>query len=199
MSQAPPDPMALLLGQSRRGRSISFRGTAPVWHRGLQVLAAPSTEQARDPETGEGKFFPIKGTRDPDYSSPIWQIVIKVQTGYRSEDVIAAEGTDDGIRWLFVGGSAKPESKSQMVALALAVRQAGAREILPGATIDIGYVADGPKAPGASAVSNPPKQYEAVYTPPPAGYVAPDQGSNGVDGRGDPLPDEPAFDDEPPF
>ena len=193
-SQAPPDPMNLLFGQSRRGRSISFKGDPPIWHRGLEVAALPTTEQARDPETGDLKYWKIKGTKEDDLSQPIWQIVIKVKTDQQSREIIEKEGEDDGIRWLYIGGSTRPESHSQWAELAAAVRKAGVNKNLPGGKIDIGYVRDGQKAPGASAVSNPPKQYEVVYTPPPEGYVPPQDGNT----DDYPLPDEPT-DDEPPF
>jgi hypothetical protein len=182
--------MDLLFGQSRRGRSISFRGDPPIWHRTMEVLALPTTEQARDAETGEPKFWKIKGTKEDDLSSPQWQIVIKVATDYRNPDL----DDDDGVRWLYIGGSPRPESRSQWASLAAAVRKAGVAKILPGGKIDIGYIRDGQKAPGASAVSNPPKQYEVVYTPPPEGYVPPGAASDDY-----PPPDEPPADDEPPF
>lgn len=161
-----------LFGNSRKYRSISFRGEPPVSHRNLKVLDYIEKVQARDPETGDKKYFKIRGTNQDDLDAPIWQWVITVELPrdhpHRGDrDIIDEYGEDDGVRYLYVGGKADPASRSSRAALAQALRKAGVKRVEPGGIIEeFTYVADGQKAPGASRVSNPPKQYRATYLPP---------------------------------
>lgn len=150
---APPSLDDFLLGggESRKGRSLSFKQMGTT-HTGT-ICAAPEIRQQRDPDDGSPKTW--------DNGDPMWQIVVPMQTTLRSAEV----DDDDGVRFLYVSGSRKPESRSMHVAVADAVRAAGASGLEVGGQLTISYVADGPKRPGASAVSNPPKQYSAQYVP----------------------------------
>lgn len=142
----------LLGGASRAGRSLSFKQTGTS-HTGT-ISSAPEIQQQRDPETGDPKSWPD--------GNPMWQIVVPLQTTYRSADI----EDDDGVRFLYVDGSKKPESRSKHVAVANAVRAAGAKGLEIGGQLTITYTGDGPKSPGTSAVSSPPKQYQATYVAP---------------------------------
>lgn len=149
---APPSLDDFLLGgASRSGRSLSFKQVGAS-HTGT-ISAAPEVRQQRDPDDGSPKTW--------DNGDPMWQIVVPLQTTYRSAEV----EDDDGVRFLYVDGSKKPESKSKHVAVANAVRAAGAKGLELGGQLTITYIGDGPKSPGASAVSSPPKQYQASYVP----------------------------------
>jgi hypothetical protein len=151
--QAAPSLNDFLLGgESRAGRSLSFPQIGHG-HTGT-IAAAPEVRQQRDPDDGSPKFW-------PNSTDPIWQIVVPLQTDYRSAEI---EG-DDGIRYLYVDGSKRPESKSKHAAVAEAVRAAGANGLEVGGKLTITYVANGPKSPNAPAVAGPPKQYQAVYVP----------------------------------
>lgn len=149
----PPTMEDFLLGggESRKGRSLSFK-TIGTTHTGT-ITAAPEVRQQRDPDDGSLKTW--------DNGDPVWQIVVPIQTTLRSAEV----EDDDGMRYLYVSGSKKPESRSMHVAVADAVRAAGAKGLEVGGQLTITYTADGPKKPGASVVRNAPKQYQASYVP----------------------------------
>jgi hypothetical protein len=185
-----------LFGSSGKYRSISFKGSPVIEYKDLQVLERQRKTQSRDPQTGEPKFFkhksgPLAG--QPDTSAPIWQWVIKVKlpAGFRPDKDIEKEyGEDDGERFLYVGGKADPSSRSSRAALIAALRKAGVKAVEPGGVLNrFAFVAEGV---AASRAFNPPKFYEAAYTPP-----AP--GSNGSAGFW--VEDRPSEvdDDEPPF
>lgn len=150
----PPSPEDFLLGgggPTRKGRSASF----------LQIGASitgtisdrPEVRQQNDPETGLPKTWPD--------GNPIWQIVVPLQTTLRSTEI----EDDDGVRYLYVAGSKKPESRSMHVAVAEAVRAAGAGQLEVGGQLTVTYTGNGPKSPNAPAVAQAPKQYSAVYVP----------------------------------
>ena len=68
---------------------------------------------------------------------------------------------DDGIRAVYLKGSAKPETQSTMAAFLGAMRRAGLSKTIPDNTrLTLTYVGDGPKARGIA-----PKLYSAVIEP----------------------------------
>ena len=191
--QAPPDPNAMLMGGNRRGRSLGFP-SVKTWHKDMVILAPAETVQARDPEDGSLRYYKIKGSNPPqdDLTAPVWQVVLTLQTSYSSQDIIDDLGEDDGVRYLYIDGSKKPESHSKWVAVAAAVRKSGAKRMDPGGRVSIGYVADGPKSPQATAVMSKPKQYQAEYVPPSQDWTTPAVSVS--------APASAPFDDEePPF
>lgn len=183
-----------LFGSSGKYRSLSFKGSPVIEYRDLKVLERIRKTQARDPNTGEPKFFPIRGTTTPDLTAPIWQWVIKVSlpSGFRIDsDIVTEYGEDDGVRFLYVGGKADPSSKSSRAALAQALRKAGVARVEPGGMLNrFAFIGEGE---AKSRAMNPPKFYEAVYTPPLPGANG---GDEGLSGQGGSAPTE---DDEPPF
>lgn len=203
MTQAPPDPNTLLAGSEFKGRSVKFGGRdaePPIWRRGMVVNAMPSTVQERNLD-GELLFWDENGggkTTRPT-SQPVWNIVIPVQTAQRDNpDVIELYGEDDGRRFLWINGSPKPEHGQLWGALVDAMRKSKIQRIVPGISIDAGYVAVEKLSGGKTK-----KRYEMLLKPAPEGYVPPgmDEGSgNGAvsttktaETAEDPWGDEPPF------
>lgn len=155
-------------GVSRKGRSMKFPmiGTTNSG----TICDTPRTEQQRDPETGDLKFWPPR--QGQTIGDPVYQVVVPVQVdlaaspALRSQEVIEAAGEDDGVRYFYFSGSKDPASMSSLSAVAAAVQSAGAKKLEVGGRLTITYVRDMPKRPGASAVSKPPKGYVAEYAPP---------------------------------
>lgn len=215
---APPSPDALLLGSGQfAGRSLSFGeigAKPPRWHRNLYVAGPAISKQASKVGSGELLFWDDNGkkttTRIP--GREIWQVIIPVWSDYHdSQTVIDREGEDDGLRFLWVGGSKKPEKRSLWFGLSTAMREAKAVTINEeGAKIDAGFVALGTALTGQSA----PRFYEVHYARPVPGWKAPglyvpggrDAGGSNGDGDGgsvwaDGSPVSEPDDDfgEPPF
>jgi hypothetical protein len=154
----PPSADDFLLngsGPSRKGRSASFL-TVGASITGT-ITEKPTTKQKNDPDTGLPSVWPN--------GDPVWQIVVPLQTTLRSAEVAATAdgGVDDGVRYLYIAGSRKPESKSLHVAVAEAVRAVGAPGLEVGGQLTVTYIGNGPKSPNAPAVAQAPKQYSAVY------------------------------------
>lgn len=183
-----------LLGGSGKFRSLSFKGSPVIEHRDLTILERVRKVQARDPQTGEAKFFKHKSgpqAGQPDTDAPIFQYVYKVQLpqGFPSDpDVVEEYGDDDGVRFLYIGGPAATSSKSSRSAMATALKRAGVKAAMPGGVINrFAFVGEGT---ATSRAFNPPKFYEAKYTPPVDG------GTTELDDKAGSAPTE---DDEPPF
>lgn len=135
-----------LLGGGGAGKSASFLNLGASITG--TVTTTPEVRQQNDPATGKPKTW--------DNGDPMWQIVVTLQTDERSHEI---EG-DDGIRYLYVKGSKKPESKSMHAAVAGAVQNAGAAGIEVGGKLTVTYVSDGVRS---SPAFSPPKQFSAVY------------------------------------
>lgn len=93
------------------------------------------------------------------------QLVVTLQTDEREP----GDTEDDGIRKVYVKGSRKPESQSLHAAVAGAIRAAGAKNLEVGGTLSIVYIGDGV---ATTKGFNPPKQYQATYESPAAGFLA---------------------------
>ena len=139
-------------GSARTGRSLAFH--APGTSHTGTICGPLERVQKIDEKTGLGKTWPD--------GNPVYQVIIPLQTDQRSA---AIEG-DDGVRYLYVDGSKKPESRSKHAAVAAAGRAAGVSKFEPGGRLTITYVGDGPKRPNAGPMESAPKQYSATYVPP---------------------------------
>jgi hypothetical protein len=148
---APSASEFLLGGGDRKGRSASFL-TIGATFTGL-IIEQPEVRQQNDPDTGLPKTW--------DNGDPMWQIVVTCDTDQRKPEI----ENDDGVRYLYISGSKKPESLSMHVAVRDAVQAAGVDGLEKGGRITVTYIGDGEKAPGASAVRSKPKQYSATYIP----------------------------------
>jgi hypothetical protein len=156
-------------GPSRKGRSMRYPMIGTT-NSGV-ICDTPRTEQQRDPDTGDLKFWaPRQGQEIGD---PIWQLVVPVQVDLqsnphlRSQEVAEANnGEDDGVRYFYLSGSKDPASMSSLSAVGVAVRNAGAKGLQIGGRLTVSYVQDMPKRPGASAVSKNPHGYVAQYESP---------------------------------
>ncbi|MBU8549761.1 hypothetical protein IMX12_13175 [Streptomyces sp. Babs14] len=110
---------------------------------GGRITEQPKVEQQRDIQSGEAKFW--------SDGNPMMQMVVTVQTDQRDPAI----EDDDGRRRIFVKGQMKN-------AVADAVRQAGARGLEVGGTLQVRYTHDGEQK---NRAFSPPKQYAAHYTP----------------------------------
>ncbi|WP_426566410.1 hypothetical protein ACPPVT_07640 [Angustibacter sp. McL0619] len=153
---AQPSANDFLLGGG--GRSASFL-TVGATAKG-QIVSTPEVRQKTKMGTGDLETW--------DDGSPKLQLVVTLATDERDP----ADAEDDGVRKLYVGGSKKPESKSMHAAVAAAVIASGAKGLEVGGTLQVTYVGDGTSK---TAGFNPPKQYQAVYTPAAAGFLGTDQ------------------------
>jgi hypothetical protein len=156
-----PTASDFLLGSGAGGKSAKFPqiGAAIT---GV-IDRQPEVKQQVDPDTGKPDTW--------DDGNPKWQIVVTLRTDERSTEI---DG-DDGIRYLYVKGSKKPDSQSLHAAVASAVQAAGAAELEVGGKLTVTYVGDGVKA---SPTRTAPKKYSAVYVT--AAAVALGAGSNTV-------------------
>jgi hypothetical protein len=182
-----------LFGGSGKYRSLSFKGSPVIEYRDLTVLERIRKVQPRDVETGEPKYWDGPDGL-PDKTQPMWQWVVKLQlpAGFKPDpDIVEEYGEDDGQRNLYVSGKATgvEGERSSRAALAQALRKAGVKAVEPGGVLNrFAFIAEG-KA--KSRAHNPPKFYDAAYTPP-----LPGQGdSAGLMGEGNGS----ATDDDPPF
>jgi len=111
-----------------------------------EIVEPPRVEQQRDLTTGEAKYWAD--------GSPMLQLRVVIQTGQIDTSI----PDDDGRRTLYVRGN-------MLRAVRQAVRTAGARGLEVGGRLKVTYSGDGePTKRGF----NPPKLYEASYTPPSA-------------------------------
>ncbi|MGP4084146.1 hypothetical protein [Streptomyces sp. KR55] len=110
---------------------------------GGPITEQPTVEQQRDIQTGEKKFW--------SDGNPMMQMVVTVQTDQRDPAI----EDDDGKRRIFVKGQMKN-------AVADAVRATGARGLEVGGILRVRYTHDGEQKQRGF---NPPKQFEAHYTP----------------------------------
>lgn len=201
---APPSANEAFSGGDYRLRSLSFDGKRPpIEYTDLLVLQEPRTFQKYD-DKGRPLFWDDNGGKvTDDTGRPIWEYSVQVRlpASVPDDDRIVEEyGEDDHVRYLYYSGSKKPERRTKMSALALAVRTAKAKGIYPGGVINrFAWVAGGEK----SGMTSTPKEFEATYTPPPPGYKPTPPANaqfagNGAQG-GDPYANVPPPDDEPPF
>lgn len=145
-TQAPPSANDFLLGggeSKRKNRSVSFPQVGATITG--TICEVPTTEQQRDAD-GKLKFW-------DNSTDPKWQIVVPLQTTLRSMEV----EDDDGVRYLYVSGNKKPESRSLHAAVAEAAAGTG---LELGGILTVTYVADGAKT---KVTYNAPKQYTAAY------------------------------------
>lgn len=133
------DAMDLLMGAGVP--SASFDGTPPIIHKG-RVLAMEKAQQ-RD-INGNKKFW--------DDGEPMWQLVFTIDTGVTDPSI----DNDDGVRKIY--------AKAQMLtAIREAVKRSGHRGDLVGGTLAVRYKEDGEVTKRGY---NPPKIYDAKFTPP---------------------------------
>ena len=134
------DPNAILMGG---GKSFSF---AAIGDKIAGTVTAIDAQPQTDIQTGE-----VKRWKD---GNPMMQVIVTLDTE------IAEDAGDDGARRVYLKGS-RPDTS--LGAVRTAVKAAGASKIEVGGTLAIAYTGDGePTQRGY----NPPKQYQAKYTPP---------------------------------
>lgn len=133
------DPNAILMGG---GKSFSFPNIGDkVTGEVTAIDAAPQT----DIKTGE-----VLRWKD---GSPKMQVIVTLATE------LEEDAGDDGARRVYLKGG----GKGTLGAVKTAVKAAGASKLEVGGTLAIAYTGDGePTQRGY----NPPKQYQAKYTPP---------------------------------
>ena len=113
------------------------------------ICEPPVLRQQRDIQTGAPKSW--------DDGSPMMQLVITLQTDERDAKI----EDDDGRRRIYVKFNMKN-------AVADAVRRAGGKGLEVGGKLTVKYVKDGEQTKKGF---NPPKLYEATYTPPSAAFL----------------------------
>lgn len=107
-----------------------------------KIVRPPEVQQQREINTGKPKFW--------DDGTPQKQLLVQVQTTLRDPQV----PDDDGIRALYVRGN-------MLTAVRNAVRASGT-QLAAGGHLSVTYTGDGERSkPGF----NPPKLYEATYSP----------------------------------
>lgn len=126
-------------------------------------------DQIGDSVTGQITVIEELQQTDMDTGQPaVWdsgQPKMMVRVELQTEQRDPSNPGDDGRRSVYLKGSRKPESKSSLAAVLVAVQQGtgGGRSIQTGGTLTLTYSGDGvPSRKGYNA----PKQYEAVYAPP---------------------------------
>ena len=113
------------------------------------TITAMRTEQQTNFKTGQAKFW--------DNGNKIEQLVISVQTEQRESP------DDDGIRNLYVKGSAKVGSQSSHDAVRTAVQNAGAKSLDVGGWLSLAFI--GEEAATQRGLS-PRKLWQAQYQAP---------------------------------
>lgn len=121
------------------------------------VTRVPEVRQQTDMKTGELETW--------DNGDPKMQLVVALQTTLRESD------DDDGVRNVYVKGSKKPESKSMHAAVAGAVQATKAKGLEVGGTLKVTLSG---KHPSSTKGFNDANEFEAVYTPAAAGFLAPE-------------------------
>lgn len=144
----PPSAGDFLLGSGAKGKSAKFPSIGSSITG--TITRAPEVKQQVDPDTNKLDTW--------EDGSPKWQIVVTLQTDQRSPEI----ENDDGLRFLYVRGSRKPESLSLHAAVAGAVQAAGADGLEVGGVLTVTYTGDGVKP---SPTKTAPKQYGASYVP----------------------------------
>lgn len=115
-----------------------------------KILTLEEVQQT-DMETGQPAFW----NDNPAQPKMMYRITLQTELGNGSDD--------DGKRSVYLRGSRKPETKSSLAAVTQAVRAAtGGTSMDPGATLTLRYSGNGE---ASKRGWNPPKQYEATYTP----------------------------------
>jgi hypothetical protein len=152
--QQTPSADDVLMGGGRPAAKFEHPGATV----GGKILAPPRTHQEREydrnnPGRGKPKVFPS--------GDPIYGITVDVQTNDRS---LGAE--DDGVRRIWIEGKRLKEAVRE------AVRAGGGTSLQQGGELWVKYTGDG-EPPSAGA--NPPKLWDARYTPPTPGPVSQDQ------------------------
>lgn len=136
-----PDPNALLMTGGYPAAKFPEVGATVVG-----IVVAMETRQRRDFTTGEPMTY-SDGT-------PIPEVLVDLRTDERDP----SDPADDGTRRLYVRGA-------MLTAIRSAIRAAHADGLTVGGQLAVRYSADGePSQRGW----NPPKQYQAHYTPPAA-------------------------------
>lgn len=140
----------LLMG-GEKVRALSFDGQFPISYMG-EVLEEPKPVQQRDYDSDEPLWW------DEEQTRPRISLVIKLQTDLHDD----SDPDDYGVRNLWV----KAESQK---AVAIAVRQAGAKGLEVGGKLWIEYYDERvePTKPGQKK-RFPTKLYRAKYEPPPS-------------------------------
>ena len=138
------------------------------------TITAMRTEQQTDYKTGQPKFW--------DNGNKVEQLVIGLQTDLRED------GDDDGIRNLYIKGSAKIGSQSSHDAVRAAVQASGAKTLDVGGWLALSFI--GEESPSQRGLS-PRKLWQAQYRAPDpaAGFL---NANPGVSGGGVPAPVVPA-------
>ena len=147
MTMTPPDPMALLLGGGTP--SAKFEN---VGDKVSGEIINVETKQQTDLKDGTPKTW--------DDGSPMWQVVVTLQTDERDPEIT----DDEGRRAIYVKGSMKYASMAK--AVADAVRASGAKTLEVGGTLAVQFTGEGE---ATSRGFNPPKLYAAAYKAPVAG------------------------------
>lgn len=145
-----PDANDVLMGGARVP-TAKFDAVGVVV--GGRIVAPPKAHQEREydrnnPGQGRPKTFPS--------GDPIYGLTIDVQTDQRDPSI----EDDTGVRRIYV------EGKRMKEAVRNAVQQAGAAKLEIGGTLEVVHTGVGQ---AASAGVNPPKEYQARYTPPAGG------------------------------
>lgn len=120
--------------------SAAFDNIGDSWEGTITRL---EKQQGRDLETKEPQTW--------DDGSPKYIILIDIQTNVRNPDIAG----DDGTRRLWVRGN-------MLTAIRAAMRSAGGAKLRPGGHLKVTYVRNGDQQRRGL---NPPKLYEAEYTP----------------------------------
>jgi hypothetical protein len=144
-----PSPDDFLLGGSS-GKS-AFGKDDPIGTTVSGVIIAHEVRQQTDMETGSPMEW--------DNGDPRMQLVVSLQTDQR----IAGEPDDDGIRAIYVKGSKAPGSRSLHDAVRAAVQGAGAKGIEPGGTLTVQLVGT---EPSKTRGFNDRKLWAAAYKAP---------------------------------
>lgn len=156
------DALDLLQGG---GASAKFPTVGTV-HKG--TILSMDKRQARDFETKVLKVW--------DNGDPMWELVVRIQTGERDLDI----EDDDGVRTLYAGGN-------MLKALRDAFQKAKVKPAI-GGTLAVKYTGDGEaKRRGL----NPPKLYAAQYAPPVGGMDLLDEPAPAKPSASDLIDEEP--------
>lgn len=148
-----PDADRFLLGGGGKSAKFETIGTNVTG----KITVKPEVKQQTKMGSGELDFW--------DNGDPKLQLVVSLLTDQRDPE----DAEDDGVRNLYVKGSQDPKSKSLHAAVAAAVQAAGTKGLEVGGVLSVTYIGNGVSK---TVGFNPPKQYEATYTPAAAGFLA---------------------------
>lgn len=142
MTNTPPDPNALLIGDGASWTKFDTIG-AKVAGEILNVETRQQTDIDGNPKVWESD------------GNPMWEVVVTLSTTERTDD------DDDGIRKVALSGSKKYASKGKAAADAL--KAAGATALEVGGKFGLAYTGDGE---ATRRGYSPPKLFQATYTAP---------------------------------